>query len=95
MPGRIIDRNDDLSVDTSRIRAGNISEMPDKGRLEPLLFTPPGLRLAMGGLVEQSGRQLPRHQMERGKTVDEVLIIPGPYQGPLALHSQGRAQRRH
>jgi hypothetical protein len=95
MPGRIIDRDDDLGIGTGRIRPGNIPEMHGKGRLEPLLFTAPGLRLAVGGLVEQARRQLPRHQIECCKTVDEVLVIPCPHQGPLALHPQRRAQRRH
>ena len=89
MPGRIIDRDDDLSISAGRIRPGNISEMHGKGRLEPLLFTAPGLRLAVGWLVEQTRRQLPRHQIERCQTVDEVLVIPCPYQGSLALYPQG------
>ena len=95
MPGRIIDRDDDLDRGAGRIRPGNIPEMHGKSRLEPLLFTAPGLCLAVGGLVEQARRQLSRHQIERGKTVDEVLVIPCPHQGPLALHPQRRAQRRH
>jgi hypothetical protein len=95
MPGRILDGDDDLGIEACRVCPGNIPQMHGKGRLEPLLFTPPGLRLAVGGLVKQARRSLPRHQIERGKTVDEVLVIPCPHQGPLALHPQGRAQRRH
>ena len=95
MPRSIIDRDDNLGIGAGRIRPGNIPEMHDKGRLEPLLFTAPGLRFAMGRLVEQARRQLPCHQIERGKTVDELLVIPSPDQGPLALHPQRRAQRWH
>ena len=95
MPGGIIDRDDHLGIGASRIGPCNIPEMPGKGRLEPLLFTAPGLRFAMGRLVEQARRQLPCHQIERGKTVDELLVIPSPDQGPLALHPQRRAQRWH
>src|SRR5919204_3113375 len=95
MPGRIIDGDDDLGRGTGRIRPGNISEMPDKGRLEPLLFTVPSLHLAVGGLIEQTRRQLPCHEIEGRKTVDKVLVIPGPDQRPVPLHPQGGAQRRH
>jgi hypothetical protein len=86
MPGSIIDRDDDLGIGAGRICPCNIPEMHGKGRVEPLLFTAPGLRLAVGWLVEQARRQLPRHEIKRCKTVDEVLVIPCPHQGPLALH---------
>src|SRR5262245_61137181 len=95
MPGGVINGDDHLGSDACRIGAGNIPEMPDKGCLESLLFTASRLRLAMGGLVEQPGRQLSRHQIERGKTVDQVLIIPGPYQRPMALHPQGNMEGRY
>jgi len=95
MPGSIIDRDHNLGIGAGRIRPGNILEMSSKGRLQPLLFTAPGLRLAVGWLLQQARRQLARHEIERGKTVDEVLVIPCAHQGPLALHPQCRAQRRH
>jgi hypothetical protein len=79
MPGSMIDRDDDLGIGGGRIRPCNLPEMHGKGRLEPRLFPVPSLRLAGGWLVEQARRQLPRHQMERGTTGDEVFVIPCPH----------------
>ena len=94
MPGGIIDRDHDLGLGAGRIRPSDISEMYGKGRLEPLLFTVPGLHLAVRGLVEQPRCPLPRHQIERRKTVDEVLVIPGAHHRAMALDSQGGMERR-
>jgi hypothetical protein len=33
--------------------------------------------------------------MQRGKTIDEVLVIPGAHQGPVPLHPQRGTPRGH
>jgi hypothetical protein len=33
---------------------------------------------------------LPGHQVERGKTIDLIFVIPHSHHRPIALHSQGR-----
>jgi hypothetical protein len=95
MPGRMIDRDDDLGIGAGRRSPCNLPERPGKGRLEPRLFTAPGLRLTVGWLLVQPRRPLPCHAMEGRTTIPLRLLIPGPYQrsGPFA--PQGGAQRRY
>ena len=68
--------------------ARDVPEMHDKGCWQPLLLTVTSLGLAVRGVVKQARRALSRHQIERGTTGDEVLVIPAPHQGPLALDPQ-------
>jgi putative transposase len=69
--------------------------MHNKSRLQPLLFAVTSARLAVGGLFQQTRRQLARHQIECRKTIDLLLIIPCPDQRTMPLHAQGGAQRRY
>jgi hypothetical protein len=68
--------------------------MGDKSRLQPLLFAVPGLGFAPRRLLEQTRRQLPRHQIKCRKTIDLILIIPGPHHGPVPLYTEGGVERR-
>jgi hypothetical protein len=78
MPGRMIDRDDDLGILTGRIGAGDIPEVRRKRHLQALLFTLACLGFAAGWLLQQARRQLPRRHIERGKTLDLLLVIPRP-----------------
>ena len=56
MPRGMIDRDDDLGIDTCRIHPRHLLELHDKGRLQSLLFAGSRPRLPVGGLVEQARR---------------------------------------
>jgi hypothetical protein len=88
MPGRIINRDDDLGILTGGIGAGDIPEVRRKRHLQTLLFALAGLHFAARGLLQQVRRQLPRHHIERGKTIDLVLVIPRADGGTMPLHSE-------
>jgi len=88
MPGRIIDRDDDLGIYTRRISASNIPQVRGKRHLQALLFVLTSFRFAARWLLQQAGRQLPRHDIERGQTIDLVLVIPCADGGAMALHAQ-------
>lgn len=89
MPGCIINRDDDLGILPGRIGAGDIPEVRRKRHLQALLFALTSLRFAARRLLQQVRRQLPRHHIERRKTIDEVLVIPRADGGAMALHPQG------
>jgi hypothetical protein len=89
MPGGIINRDDDLGILPGRIGAGDIPEVRRKRHLQALLFALTSLRFAARRLLQQVRRQLPRHHIERRKTIDEVLVIPRADGGAMALHPQG------
>src|SRR5262249_21389789 len=74
---------------------GHIPERHGQGRWEPRLFPVPGLRRAAAWWVAPPRCQPSRHPLERRDTVDEVLGIPCPHQGPRALPPQGDMSRRH
>ena len=76
MPGGIIDRDDNLGIRTGRIGVRNIPEVCRKRHLQALLFAQPRLGFAARGLLQQAGGQLPRHHIERGKTVDTHGLTP-------------------
>jgi hypothetical protein len=95
MPRGIIDGDDDVGGDTSWIPARSILEMHHKGRLQPLPFAASQFGFAPCGLLESSRRSLPRHQIERSKTVHLILVIPCPHQRTMPLDPQGGAQRWH
>ena len=65
MPGGIIDRDHDLGVLPGRIGASDILEVRRKCHLQTLLFALAGLHFAARGLLEQAGRQLAGHDMQR------------------------------
>ena len=88
MPGRIINRDDDLGILTGRINAGDIPQVRRKRSLQALLFALTRLRFAARRLLQQVRRQLPRHHIERRKTIDLVLVIPCADGGAIALHAQ-------
>ena len=88
MPGRIINRDDDLGILTRRIGAGDVPEVRRKGHLQALLFALARLHFAARRLLQQAGRQPPRHDVERGHTIDLVLVIPRADDGTMALHPQ-------
>lgn len=88
MPGRIIDRDDDLGICTGRIGARDISEVRRKCYLQALWFALTRLRFAACWLLQEARRQLPRHHVERGHTIDLVLVIPRADGGTMALHPQ-------
>jgi len=94
VPWGILNGDHDLRTCAGRIHAGAVLEMGDKGRLEPLLFAVSRLGCAACWLLKQSRRQLPRHQMQRGKTLDLILVIPGPHHRTRPLHAQGDVERR-
>lgn len=95
MPGGIIDRDHDLGVLPGRIGASDILEVRRKRHLQTLLFALAGLRFAARRLLEQAGRQLAGHDIQRGKTIHLILIIPCPHQGTVPFDSQGGAQCGH
>jgi hypothetical protein len=88
MPGRIINSDDHLGILTGRIGAGNVPEGRRKRHLQALLFTLTSLCLAARRLLQQAGGQLPRHHIERGTTIDLILIIPRADGGTIALYTQ-------
>jgi hypothetical protein len=88
MPGRIIDRDDDVGLYTRRISARNILQVRGKRHLQALLFVLTSFRCAARRLLQQAGRQLPRHDIERSHTIDLVLVIPCADDGAMALHAQ-------
>lgn len=90
MPGRIIDRDDDLGIRTGRIDARNLPEMRGKCHLQALLLALTRLGSAACGLLEQASRELPRDHIERRHTVHLILVIPGADGGTMALHPQRR-----
>ena len=95
MPGRMINRDDDLERLPGRIGAGDIPEMCRKRHWQALLFAQTRLGFAARWLLQQAGGQLPRHHIERGKTVALVLVIPRADGGPIALDAQRGPYRRH
>jgi hypothetical protein len=95
MPGRIIDRDDDLGIRTDRIGARNIPEVRCKRHVQALLFALACLGLAACRLLEQAGRELPRDHIERRHTIDLVLVIPRADGGAMALHPQRGPSRGH
>jgi hypothetical protein len=95
MPGRMINRDDDCGILTGRIGVGDIPEVRCKRYVQALLFALPSLRFAARWLLEQVGRQASRHDIERGKTIDLVLVIPRADGGAMALDPQRGPSRRH
>src|SRR5215813_1689041 len=69
--------------------------MGDKGRLPPLLFPVAGLGFAARRLLEQTRRQLARHEMQRGRTIDLILVVPDAHGGAIPLHAERRVSRWH
>jgi hypothetical protein len=88
MPGRILDRDNDLGIGTRRISARHSPQVRCKHHLQALLFALARLGFAACGLLQQVRRQLPRHHIERRTTIDEVLVIPRADGGAMALHPQ-------
>jgi hypothetical protein len=88
MPGRIINRDDDLRILPGRIGPGDIPQVCRKRHLQALLFALTRLGFATRWLLHQVGRQLPRHHIEGSKTIDLILVIPGTDNGAMALHAQ-------
>ena len=89
MPGRIIDRDDNLAIPTGRIDASDIPQVGRKRHLQALLFALARPRFAARWLLQPAGRQLPRHHVERCHTIDLGFVIPGADGGTMALHAQG------
>ena len=88
MPGRIIKRDDNLGILTGRIGPGAIPEMRRKRHVQALLFAQTRLGFAARRRLQPAGGQLPRHHIERSKTIDLVLVIPCADGGAMALHAQ-------
>ena len=95
MPGRMINGDDHLGILTGRIGAGNIPQVCGTRHLQALLFVLTSFRFAARWLLQQAGRQLPRHDIERGTTIDLVLVIPCADGGAMTLHAQRSPSRRH
>ena len=94
VPWGILNGDHDLRTCAGRIHAGAVLEMGDKGRLEPLLCAVSRLGGAACWLLKPARRPLPRHQMQRGNTIDLILVLPGPHQRTTPLHAQGDVERR-
>ena len=95
MPGRLINRADNLGLLPGRRDAGDIPQGRRKRPWQALLLARTRLRFAARRLLQPVRRHLPRHHMERRKTIDEVLGIPRTDGGAMALHPQGGPACRH
>jgi hypothetical protein len=95
MPGRSIDRDDDRGIGTGRRGARAISEGRRKCYVPALWFALTRLRWAACWLLQEARRQLPRHRVERGHTIDLVLVLPRTDGGTMALHPQRSPSGRH
>ena len=84
-----------LALRTGRIGPRNSPQGRCKGCLQPLRFALTGLRFAARWLLQQAHRQVPRHHMERRKTIALVLVIPRADGGAMALASHRGPSRRH
>jgi hypothetical protein len=74
MPRGVINGDHDLGKRPGWIHASRGPEMGDKGGLEPLLFAVLGLGCAVCWLLQQAGGQLASHEVQRRKTIDQILI---------------------
>jgi len=88
MPGGISNRDDDLGRLPGRISPGDIPEVGRKRHVQALLFAQTRLDFPARWLLQQAGGQLPRHDIEGGKTIDLVLVIPRAHGGTIALDAQ-------
>jgi hypothetical protein len=95
MPGRSIDHDDHLALRTRRRGTRDIPEVGHKRPWQALLCALARLRLAARWLLQQAGRQPPRHAVERGHTRDLVLVLPRADDGTMALHPHRGPSGRH
>src|SRR5262249_49968661 len=95
MPGRIIEREDDGFPERSRIGPGEVTQVSSKSGLQPGRLGRPGAPRGLGGTLQQACGELAGHHGHAGKTIDELLVVPGPDYGAMALDPQGGSQRGH
>ena len=89
MPGGIVNDDDHLRVDLSRVGPGNIVQMSRKGHLKPPRFALPGLLLDPSRLFHQPGGQCALGDIEGRVAIHQILIVPGPHHRPMPFDAQG------
>jgi hypothetical protein len=88
MPRRLSHGADALGRPTSRIGPGDLPEVGRTRHWPARLCAQTRLGFAARWLLQQAGGPLPRHHMERGKTIALGLVIPCADRRAMALDSQ-------
>jgi hypothetical protein len=93
-PRGMVNRAADLGRRGRWRQAGASLERGGQGAWQPRRLAGARREGAAGGRLQQAGGPWAGHQLERGHTIDLLLVLPRPPQGPVALHAQGGGERR-
>lgn len=93
MPRRIINSQDHGFAERGRIGPRDVVQMREKCLLKAGCFRAARPGSCLARTLQQAGRQLPRHHIHRGKAIDEIFIVPGPYDRPMAFDTQRGVER--